>query len=299
MENIIQETLRDVGTARWIGTYENNSLEWHALRAHGIGGSEVGTILGLNPWESPFTLWAKKTNRIESNFEQNEAMEWGSRLESVIIKKFIDTHPELTVYENVGTYQHVEREWQHANPDAIYRREDGSLGILEVKTARYEDAWSEGVPPHYRAQVLWYLQTFGLQHATVIVLFSGSKYREFEVIADEFEMSLNLQTVTEFKRFIDDDVQPDFTAPMVSTYSTVRELHPDIDADKECELGTLGQLYENAAWEATRADEALNEMRSRVLDAMGTAKRGLVGGEWRFTRQARSGGTPYLITKKG
>lgn len=298
MDVTIHEAIQNVGSARWIGTYENNSPEWHALRANGIGGSEVGTILGLNPWESPFTLWAKKTNRIESSFEQSEAMEWGTRLESVIIRKFIDSHPELTVYENVGTFQHVEREWQHANPDAIYRREDGSFGVLEVKTARYEDAWANGVPPHYRAQVLWYLQTLGLQHATVTVLFSGSKYREFEVTADDFEQSVNLQTVTEFKQFIDLDVQPDFTSPMVSTYSTVRELHPDIDADSEVELGNVGQLYENALYESTRAEEALNEMRARVLDAMGTAKRGLIGGEWRVTRQARSGGTPYLITKK-
>lgn len=288
-----------VTTAHMIGNFANQSPEWHKLRARGIGGSEVGTICGLNPWESAYTLWAKKTGRIESNIAQTDAMEWGTRLEPVIIDKFADNHPELAVLRSVGTWAHNEREWQIANPDALYEAPDGSLGLIEVKTARYEDAWANGVPAHYAAQVQWYLQTLGLRHAWVIVLFSGSRYAEFELQADDFEQGMNLASVIDFKKYIDEDTKPDFSSPMASTYETVRQEHPDIDPEATAELGQLGLLFDQAQAEANMAEETLNRLRSEILAAMGKAKRGLVGGEWKFTRQARNGGTPYLTVKKG
>ena len=288
-----------ITNAHLIGNFENQSPEWHELRARGIGGSEVGTICGLNPWESAYTLWAKKTGRIESNIPQTDAMEWGTRLEPVIIDKFADSHPELNVIRNVGTWASNERDWQIANPDALYEAPDGSLGLIEVKTARYEDAWANGVPAHYQAQVQWYLQTLGLPHAYVVVLFSGSRYSEFEVVADQFEQDMNLKAVEDFRRYVLDDVKPDFSSPMISTYETVRQEHPDIEPDGAVELGVLAQLFDQAQAEASQADETLNRLRSEILAAMGKAKRGLVGGEWKFTRQSRNGGTPYLVQKKG
>ncbi|EKC56536.1 hypothetical protein OBE_11012, partial [human gut metagenome] len=31
--------------------------EWLQNRSKGIGASEAGTVLGLNPWETPYQLW--------------------------------------------------------------------------------------------------------------------------------------------------------------------------------------------------------------------------------------------------
>lgn len=287
-----------LGTAVFLAKHDNKSPEWHALRATGIGGSDVGTICGLNPWQSPFTLWAKKTGRIESEIAQNEAMEWGTRLESVILDKFEESHPELAVIRDCGTWSHKDRPWQLANPDAIFQDAAGDYGIIEVKTARYEDDWAKGVPPYYRTQVLWYLQTFGLKKAVVVALFSGSKYREFEVEFDEFEADVNLQRVEEFRTYLEKDEQPDYDGS-TSTYETLREIHPDIDPELEIELGDLGMYYFLAQSDFEQAESHFNEMKSRVLDAMGKAKKGLVFDEWRVTRQARNGGRPFLVSKKG
>ena len=46
----------DFNGAKLLGVFESGTSEWHEARADGIGGSEVGTILGLNPWESPYYL---------------------------------------------------------------------------------------------------------------------------------------------------------------------------------------------------------------------------------------------------
>ena len=299
MTTNILDTMPDtLGTARYLGTFANQSPEWHAVRATGIGGSDVGTIVGCNPWESAYTWWAKRTGKIDSEIPQSDAMLWGTLLEEPILKHFASLHPELRLQPDCGTWSHGERPWQIANPDALYQRGDGSIGIVEVKTARYEDAWVDGVPAYYQTQVQWYLQTFGFSHAYVVVLFSGSKYREFEITADTFEQDTNLATVEDFRKYVETDTAPDFSAPFISTLQTVREQHPEID-DAEIELGDLGADYFKTLEEYTWAEGQLNQVKSHVLMKMGNAKKGLFNGVWVVTRQARNGGTPYLVNKKG
>lgn len=283
--------------AEHIGNFDNGSTEWHEARAKGIGGSEVGTICGLNKWESPYTLWAKKTGKIPVSFEQNEAMEWGTRLEPVILDKFEDAHPELELHREVGTWHHPEREWQIANPDGIYLTNDGTFGIVEVKTAQYEDEWSDGVPRYYETQVQWYLQTFGYSHAYVIALFHGNRYREYEVEASPIAQDYALNEVEKFRKFLTTDAEPDFDGTS-STYETVRVMHPDI-TDDEVELGYLGVQYFQLDEQFKVAEAQLKELKSRILDAMDTAKRGTVEGIWTFSRQARGTGAPYLVVKRG
>lgn len=308
--SIQKDSTRTMGMARFVGNFENGSPEWHHLRSTGIGGSDVAAICGLSPWTSPFALWARKTGRIDDTMtEPSEPMEWGNRLEPVILDKFAENHPEFHLFRNVGTWAHRDRPWQLANPDAIFewddpiRRGDDTFnhvqrGIVEVKTAAYEDDWRDGVPRYYRTQVQWYLQTFGYERAFVVVLFAGRRYREFEIWADDWEQDLNLSTVEEFRaNYILDDRQPDFDGAL-STYETVREMHPEIE-DGEVELGDLGIHYEAAQVEFEKAERHLNEMKSRVLDAMGNSKRGLILDVWKVTRQARNGGKPYLVSKKG
>lgn len=286
-----------LGSATLIGNFENGSPEWHELRKTGIGGSDIAAAVGCSPWTSPFALWAKKTGRIDDSFTVGEAAEWGNRLESVVLDKFEEEHPELIVYRNPGTWSNNDRAWQLANPDAIYEGPDGRFGIIEVKTSRYEDDWVNGVPQYYETQVQWYSQTFSFSAPIfVAALFAGSKYREFVVEPDAVVQGINLATVEQFRDYLLADKQPDFDGA-TSTLETVRALHPAID-DSDCELGTLGQYYFIAVDEYAAAEKKLNEMKARVLDAMGNAKKGLIEDEWVLTRQARNGGTPYLVNKR-
>jgi len=287
-----------LGSATLIGNFENGSPEWHELRKTGIGGSDIAAAVGCSPWTSQFALWAKKTGRIDDSFTVGEAAEWGNRLESVVLDKFEEEHPELYVYRNPGTWANNDRGWQLANPDALaFNADKQSWHIIEVKTSRYEDDWTDGVPRYYQTQVQWYAQTFGLDSTIfVAALFAGSKYREFQVASDFVEQGINLATVEVFREYLEQDKQPDFDGA-TSTLETVRQMHPMID-DSDCELGTLGQYYFIAVGEFAAAEKKLNEMKARVLDAMGNAKKGLIEDEWVLTRQARNGGTPYLVNKR-
>ncbi len=288
-----------IGEARLVGHLENGSPAWHELRATGVGGSDVAGIVGLSPWNSPYKVWAVKTGKLDDSFVPSEAAEWGNRLESLVLDKFEEEHPELKVHRNVGTYANNVRPWQLANPDALYETKDGKFGIIEIKTSRYEDDWTDLPPLHYQTQVQWYDSTFGFgEPIYVAALFSGSKYREFIVQPDLFAQGAYLAEVEKFLELVKNDTRPEFDGSM-ATYETVRTLHPDIDPEADCDLGDIGMHYVIANNDFTKAETTLNEMKSRVLDAMGNAKRGLVQGEVIVTRQARGTGKPYLVNKKG
>lgn len=285
-------------SADLVGSFEHGSPEWHAARATGIGGSEVGTICGFNKWESPYTLWAKKTGRIASAIPQSEAMEWGNRLEPVIVEKFADEHPELDVVINAGTWSHPARPWQIANPDALFRhRDEDWWGVVEVKTAQFEDDWAEGVPRYYETQVQWYLQTLGLANAYVVALFHGNRYREFWVESSVIAQDYALEQVERFRSYLDSADGPDYDGSL-STYNSVRASHPDI-VDDEVELGYLGAQYFSADARLRDAQDEVNLLKSNILGAMGNAKRGLVEGVWTFSRSARGSGDPFLTVKRG
>lgn len=278
------------GSAVLIGDFENQSPEWHELRSNGIGGSQVGTILGLNPWESAYTLWAKLSGKIPESFEQNEKMFWGTVLEPVIRDEWGKQNPEFEIFDT-GTWADG---WKHANPDGILKRGD-DYGLLEIKTAGYR--WDD-VPPQYYAQVQWYMHLLGLKWCKIVVLFQGSQLQTYTINYDQEFVHGALLRVTEFWDGVAKDVAPSWDGSE-STYQTVRIMHPDI-VDSEIELGKLGSELLSAQGQLDSATEKLNEIKSIVLDFMDKAKYGQLDGKTIVTRSARNGGIPYLtISKKG
>lgn len=289
--------LEQIDEATHLGTFPSNSPEWHQLRSKGIGGSLVGTIAGLNKWESGYTAWAKYTGKIPNEVPDSPAMEWGRRLESVVMDKFQDEHPNLEIMREVGTWQNLERPYQIANPDGIAMDPFGNLAVIEIKTARFPDDWDQGVPLYYLTQVQWYLSCLGIQRAYVAVLIGGSDYREYEIEADHFQQMADIALVEQFLDAVAKDKAPDWDGSE-STYETVRRIHPEIQ-DDEVELGDLGALCLEAIQKESETKAQALKLKSQVLNSMGMAKRGLVNGQWIFSRTARGSGTPFLSVKRG
>ena len=57
--------------------------EWLKYRRTGIGGSDASTIIGLNPYNSLFRLYADKKGFISAK-EDNEAMRQGRDFEEYV-----------------------------------------------------------------------------------------------------------------------------------------------------------------------------------------------------------------------
>lgn len=282
--------------ATYLGDYSPDSPEWHEIRSRGIGGSEIGTIMGLNPWESAYALWAKKTGKIEDSVKENWSIRLGKAFESPILGLFAEQHPELEIY-TCGTFASTHRDFMHANPDAMaYNPETKEWIVIEVKTARF--GW-ESVPQHYIAQVQHYMYVMGV-NKSIVVAVAGMNYGEYEVPADEFQQMTQVDLATRFWHNLLNDVRPDWDGSD-STYQVVRQMHPLID-DSEVDLGDLGMHLFNAQTRADEATQELTKLKSIVMDAMGNSKTAVMeldNGETHkiASRQIR-GGSPTLIVHR-
>ena len=212
------------------GTPEEVSAKWRAHRKMGIGGSDAGAILGLNPWRSPLEVWMEKTGRGGED-RQNEAMEWGTRLEPAVIQKFSDEHPELTVERPEWSAVSKEHPWMFASLDGVLRRagKGGAVerGILEAKTSATDQAWKDGVPPSYVAQVTHYLAVTGYDFAYVAVLIGGRDYREYRIERDEDDIAALIARERDFwHRYVATGTPPALTG-QGNEGAALASLYPD------------------------------------------------------------------------
>lgn len=183
-------------------TAEPNTPEWLGLRKCGIGASEMAAILGDTAWGTPLTVWQDKTSDKVVDIG-TKRMEWGHRLESVILGAVTWDHPELgTVLESEGLLQHVEYPWLLGTLDAQLDTREHGIVPLEAKnvSAHQKRDWiREGstrcvahldceidVPPKYAVQVRQ--QAFIKDDAPggyVAVLFDGNDLHVIWVPRDE------------------------------------------------------------------------------------------------------------------
>lgn len=292
-----------------VGRFVNGSPEWHAARRTGLGGSEIAPVLGLSPYESRFSLWHRKAGTIGPPPETTD-MEWGTRLEKAVCQKFLDEHPEyvdLDGPDGSGTYHHPDRPWQIANPDMVLHTLDGDLwgptAIFEAKTARWADGWgdpgTDEIPVHYRCQVLWYLDVFGLDICHVAVLIGGSDYREYTVHHDQNDIDLLVAAGRAFLDTLDAGHEPDIDDSTLATWEAVRELHPDIDAGVTVDVPTgLAVRYITATKALKAAKDADREAKSQLAHLMGTAQKARWDGQQIASRTSRDGGLPYLLAAR-
>lgn len=197
---------------RFTGTPEEINKQWVEARKNGIGGSDVASIMGLNKYSSPLNVWLVKTGREESpDLSDNQAVEWGNRLEDVVADKFADEHPELQVRRRNATIVSIKRPWAFANIDRWVTDGKGNVGILEVKTVGMRRAadWDNGVPLYYLTQVTHYMSVTGYQYAWVAVLIGGQEFREYFIERDEQDIQAINEAVDTFWRdFVETDTAP-------------------------------------------------------------------------------------------
>ena len=54
-----------------------------------IGGSDIGTVLGLNPYKSKFTLWSEKVGNVEpEDISDKDPVWFGTMTEAINGKRF-------------------------------------------------------------------------------------------------------------------------------------------------------------------------------------------------------------------
>lgn len=253
--------------------------EWLAARRKGIGASEIAAVLGISPWESPFSLYWRKVNGWD--FEASAAMEWGNRLEPVVAQKYADAHPEYELCQGHLEEQPFEP-WMLATPDRyLFMPVDGRLmptGLLELKTAHSADGWGEPgtaeIPVYYRAQVLWQMAVVDVGWADVAVLIGGSDYREYTVLRDDKDIAVMVEAGRRFMARIEAGDPPPIDDHH-ATLTTIKRLHPDLDDETVPVNETVAAGYLRAVRMCRVAEKAKDRYEIKLRAEMGRAKKAI------------------------
>jgi putative phage-type endonuclease len=285
----ITQKIESLGFAKYLGTFEPGTIEWHEAR-RGIGGSDIASVMDKNPYKSAYTLFMEKSGKKWQDILATMSMQMGTAFEPVIRQLFADNNSEWLSVHETGTWASIEDPKSVANVDGIIEWADGSLGVLEIKFSRMY--WDQ-LPEHYNLQVQHYLSVLGLKRAIVVAV-AGGDWKEFEVVRDDSLIKTMKTRLRAFYGFLDSKTAPQYDGSD-STYETVRELSEGIE-EGELELGSLWSNLLQAKLEFDQWDKQFKAHKSAVLAFMNGTKYGLFQGEKVIALQARNG-KPFITFK--
>ena len=166
-----------------ISTANMSREDWLAERRHSLGGSDMGAVLGLNRWSSPYSVWAEKTGRLPPK-EDNEAMRQGRDLEEYVASRFTEKSGKQVQRMNY-LLRNDEAPYLHANID---RRILGERSGLECKTASALNlkTYAGGeCPDSYYVQCVTYLTVTGWERWYLAVLILGKGFQIYQITTVE------------------------------------------------------------------------------------------------------------------
>lgn len=199
--------------------------DWLKARQSGIGGSDIGAIVGLNQYKTPMQVWESKVNPVEDE-QTSEPAYWGITLEEVVAKEYAKRTGRKVQRIN-QMLQHPHLPFALANLDRAVinpdisgnvRWKDGKLTtdrILECKTAngfaakKWGEAGSDGVPDEYLLQCQWYLGVTGADICDLAVLIGGQDFRIYTIKRDVMLLDDLYDSASDFWQLVENKTPPD------------------------------------------------------------------------------------------
>lgn len=251
--------------------------EWLALRREYIGGSDAGAVMGLNPYKSPYALWAEKTGQLPE-FEGNLTTEVGSFLEEFVAQLFTRETGKSVRRKN---RMMVNSDYPFACAD-VDRMVVGEKALLECKTTNSLPAMRKvrggEYPETWYCQMTHYLAVTGLEKAYLAVLIGGREFRWFELQRDEEEIRALMSSEAAFWSLVLAKAPPALDG-MDSTTEAVTALYPDSDGSEVDLMGVSHylDLYDAYARQEREAKRQKDEAANNIKEYMGAAERGRHG----------------------
>ena len=249
-------------------------------RQTGLGSSDAGAVLGLNPYQSPLEVYLEKVGE-RAPFEGNEQTYFGARLEDIIADEYA-RRTGNAVRRLTRTQRHPRYPWMLAHPD---RSATGLRTVVECKTA---DKWlakewgpggetitdaaeSDGIVPQtYVAQVHHQMAVLDFSRADLAVLIGGNDFRIYHFERDPSFEEIMIDIEREFWRnHIEARVPPppSVLRDLVELYGTDNGMvmHADAEIEQACtELAAVKAV-------AKEAESRKDALELRIKSAMGNA----------------------------
>lgn len=220
---------------RGVNVTKMSMAEWVAFRTASfkIGGSDVGTVMGLNSYTDPMTLWFEKIGLKQKHFAGNIFTATGHLYEDIIMRQaeYYDPTGEWAANFYSGktfrkirvvpyTLFHKDFPYFGLNLDGRVVHDDKlspmfGRGVWECKTigGYYCDKFECGYPEKYNCQVQAYMMMTGTKYAILTLVRDGRHVIQREIMEDPEYQSRIHNTCSQFheamikgKEIVDSDL---------------------------------------------------------------------------------------------
>lgn len=254
-------------------------LKWLKERQKGIGGSDVGAIMGVNKYKIPFQVYLEKTEEITEEDEGSGSAYCGSALEELVAREFT-LRTGKKVRRSNKHLVHKEYPFMVGNID---RKVLGENAILECKTtsAFNMKAWeSEEIPESYILQCQHYMAVTGAEKCYIAVLIGGQKFMFNEILRDDELISMIIEVEKDFWiNHVEKRIPPPIDgSEACSRYLKDRyeigdsSMQVDLKSDYEEKISKYISLKENIK----ALEEQSKALESLIKNELGVAERGAV-----------------------
>lgn len=179
-----------------VNTISHNDVETD--RHTYIGASDIGVIMGVNPFKTPFELWCEKTQKISpKKLDENDSVRMGKVLEEFVAQEYAYRN-NISVRRAPKVYVHPDYSFLKAHADRLVT---GTEKGLECKTtSEYnKDKWNGAdIPESYILQCQWLMGLSGRKEWDIAVLIGGNKYKDKPLKFDKDLFDLMLEKAVKF-----------------------------------------------------------------------------------------------------
>lgn len=261
----------------------SNREEWLQYRQEGIGSSEVATILGLNPFETPYELWRRKKG-LDAPKEENFAMKAGHYLEDAVSMFWHDETGRDIIKRSAIDWLilNTDKPYMRVSPDRTYwlsdSRKNSDKGILECKTTQMT-VDEDDLPKHWFCQVQYQLGVAEMQQGSLAWLCSGRQFGYKDIaLVPEFFAWLEEEVTKFWVDNIQGNIEPDATS--VADVLLKYNRHTDgkvieVADDIYTAVNDLKALKEEIA----KLDEQKEALESKIKLGFGDAEAISYGGQ--------------------
>lgn len=222
--------------------------EWLKQRSKGLGGSDAGAVMGLNPYKSAYSLWAEKTGLITNYVQENEAIRLGNDLEDYVAKRFAKQENKK-IKRSSYCYQSKKFPFMRANVDRLIVGENAALECKTANPFKDGDYSKDIIPPTYYCQCLHYMAVCGFDQMYLAVLVFQKGFYTYVIDRNDAGVEADIQALIQAEK--------DFWAHVVNGEA------PDVDGS-ESTAQTLKQLHKDelkTVFDLTEYDKKLDEIQ--------------------------------------
>jgi putative phage-type endonuclease len=256
---------------------QQRSPEWFALRQDGITATEVSVIAGLNPYKTPYQLWAEKLGKYQPE-PAGAAAQRGIILEDAVATFYeMETGRKLKRSNGIVRLKNIP--WAMASLD---RTVVGEYGLVEIKTSA-SPRWSMfPVPPEVVAQVQWQMWIMDAPWCDIAVLLGGLVFRIERVKADwKYQAELYVKA-EEFRKLLASGTPPALTGADSKALATVTPQDSEEWAQADDGIERVARLYSERTYELKLLEQEVDTLAIAIKESIG-AKQGIVGQGWQAT----------------